>query len=246
MTRQACKQRTGRALGELGQLEETLGYRFGNRNLLTRALTHKSAGADNFERFEFLGDAVLGFVVARMLFEAHPAASQHELTLMRANLVNAAALAEAARRLELGRFLNLGEGERKSGGARRVSTLADALEAVLGAIVCDGGSDAAAQAVRRLFAERVAAPEAIAAKDAKTRLQELLQGQGQPLPEYRAEQGGAEHAPVFAATCRVGDLSRRGQGSSRREAEKAAAAAMLRALAETPSESASAPGVPGA
>ena len=226
------------AAGSLKELEERLGYRFRNRALLRRALTHKSAGADNFERLEFLGDAVLGFVVAQTLFEAHDDASQHELTLMRANLVNAAALAEAARRLDLGRFLNLGEGERKAGGARRASTLADALEAVLGAIVCDGGSDAAGNVVRRLFAKRTATPEDISAKDAKTRLQELLQGRRLPLPEYHAQQGGAEHAPVFAATCRVGDLSRRGQGKSRREAEKAAAAAMLRALAETAAEGA--------
>ena len=137
-------------------LERRLGYSFADRKLLSQALTHRSAGADNFERFEFLGDAALGFVVGRLLFDALDDASEQRLTLMRAHLVNTAALASAARELDLGAFLNLGMAERRAGVAQRSSVLADALEAVLGVVVCDGGLDAATVVIKRLLDSRLA------------------------------------------------------------------------------------------
>ena len=220
-------------------LEERLGYAFRDPELLRRALTHKSAGASNFERLEFLGDAALGFAVAQTLFEANADASEERLSLMRANLVSATALAALARELGLGRFLILGKSERKAGGAERASMLADALEAVFGAIVCDGGIEAAAGVVRERLADRIAAPRRIVSKDPKTRLQEHLQARRLALPEYCVEQTGPDHAPAFLATCRVAALSlrARGRGRSRREAEKAAAAATLRRLATAAGES---------
>ena len=218
----------------LRRLEDRLGYRFEAPALLRRALTHKSAGTDNFERFEFLGDAALGFVVGQMLFEANADDSQHRLTIMRANLVNGAALADVARELDLGQHLILGAGVRKGGGANQPSMLADAFEAVLGAIVCDSGIDAAAIVIRKLFSERIETQRETVAADPKTRLQEHLQGRRLDLPEYLVQQSGVAHAPIFSATCRVAalSLSCRGQGGTRREAEKAAAAAMLCRLAE--------------
>lgn len=224
-------------------LEERLGYRFRDPGLLRRALTHKSAGASNFERLEFLGDATLGFVVAQTLFEANVDASEERLSLMRANLVSAPALAALARELELGRFLILGKSERKAGGAERTSMLADALEAVLGAIVCDGGIDAAAAVARERLAGRLATPRNFASKDPKTRLQEHLQARQLALPEYRVEHVGPDHKPRFLATCRVAALAlcSRGRGRSRRDAEKAAAAALLLRLDTAPREGASSP-----
>ena len=224
-------------------LEDRLGYRFADPELLRRALTHKSAGADNFERLEFLGDAALGFVVAQTLFEAEVDASEKPLSLMRSNLVDAQTLAAVARDLDLGRFLILGKSERKAGGAARVSMLSDAFEAVLGAVVCDGGIDAAAKVVRNCLASRLATPRNIASQDPKTRLQEHLQARRLALPEYHVERSGADHAPRFLATCRVEALSlcSRGSGGSRREAEKAAASALLRRL-DAATEEASSPG----
>lgn len=222
------------------ELEARLGYRFQDPKLLRQALTHKSAGADNFERLEFLGDSVLGFVIGEALFDALPTASEQRLTLLRASLVNEATLADVARQLALGTFLHLGMGARKTGDAERPSILANALEALLGAVVVDGGYEAAAGAVHGLFAEQLAAIRDSAGepaldadlKDPKTRLQEWLQGRGHPLPAYVVvEKSGPEHARIFGVECRAGELaSTRGRGSSRREAEKAAAAKALRRL----------------
>ena len=217
----------------IGQLEDRLGHVFHNRSLLQLALTHRSAGADNFERFEFLGDAALGFLIARVLFDAKPNASEQQLTLMRAKLVNAEALAAVARDLQIGALLNLGAGERRSGGAERSSMLADALEAVLGAVVCDGGLAAAEKVVGRAFQGRLRAIDNADLKDAKTRLQEYLQGRGLPLPIYKVvATSGADHAPTFAVDCAIDPLHIRtqGQGRSRRLAEKAAATAALQRL----------------
>lgn len=221
-------------------LEARLGYRFRDPALLRQALTHKSAGADNFERLEFLGDSVLGFIIGEALFAALPAASEQRLTLLRASLVNEATLADVARQLGLGTFLHLGVGARKTGGAERPSILANALEALLGAVARDSGFDAAATTVRGLFRERLATIRQSAEdpaldaglKDPKTRLQEWLQGRGHPLPAYVVvERSGPEHAQVFCVECRAGELApTRGRGSSRREAEKAAAARALRRL----------------
>ena len=174
----------------LGTLERRLGYVFRDQRLLRRALTHKSAGADNFERFEFLGDAALGFVVGRMLFDALPDATEHRLTLMRASLVHGASLAAVAKDLDLGAFLELGAGERKSGVATRSSVLADALEAVLGAVVCDGGIESAEGVARRVFADRLAVIGDNDLKDPKTKLQEILQSRHLEVPIYEVIDSG--------------------------------------------------------
>ena len=215
------------------ELEDRLGYVFEDTALLRLALTHKSASADNFERFEFLGDAALGFVIAQLLFDAKPNATEQQLTLMRAKLVNADTLAAVARDLQLGTFLILGLSERKSGGAERSSMLADALEAVLGAVVCDGGLAAATTVVRKTFGDRLQAMDATDLKDPKTLLQEHLQARGLALPTYTVvATTGKEHAPTFAVDCAIAqlDVCTQGRGKSRREAEKIAAAAALQHL----------------
>ena len=214
----------------LGTLERRLGYVFRDQRLLRRALRHKSAGADNFERFEFLGDAALGFVVGRMLFDALPDATEHRLTLMRASLVHGANLAAVAKDLDLGAFLELGAGERKSGVARRSSVLADALEAVLGAVVCDGGIENAEGVARRVFADRLAVIGDDDLKDPKTKLQEILQGRHLEVPIYEIiDSAGPDHERLFTTLCRADSLGLRGEGTarSRRESEKAAAATVL-------------------
>ena len=221
------------ALPSLAALQQRLDYAFAAPQLLRLALTHKSVGTDNFERFEFLGDAALGYIVARLLFNSMPDASEQQLTLMRANLVNAVTLAEVARQIDLGAFLHLGASERRTGGADRASILADALEAVLGAIVCDGGLDAASDVVQTLFGDRLATIEHADLKDPKTRLQETLQAEHLSLPHYEVvDTTGKPHAPVFTVNCIAHDLGifETGRGKSRREAEKTAAAAMLRRL----------------
>jgi ribonuclease-3 len=215
------------------KLEARLGYRFSDQTLLTQALTHKSLGAKNNERLEFLGDAALGFLVGCRLFREFPNANEHGLTLMRASLVKGEALAEVAQMINLGDYLQLGVGERKSGGHRRESLLADALEAIVGAVFLDGGMPAADDVVGRLFAEAIAKAEVQAVKDAKTELQETMQARGIELPEYRLEeQTGKAHAPGFRVSCSVAALALWGEGggSSRREAEQAAAGAVLAIL----------------
>ena len=220
----------------LEKLETRLGYRFIDQSLLTLALTHKSCGTSNNERLEFLGDAAIGYLVGSRLFRDFPGASEHGLTLMRASLVKGTALADVARSIGLGDHLQLGVGERKSGGHRRESLLADALEAVVGAVVLDGGMQAAAAVVDRLFADVFATVDVRAVKDAKTILQETLQARGVALPEYQLEeQTGEAHAPAFRVSCGVGELElvAEGEGPSRLEAEKAAAAAVLAILVPT-------------
>ena len=221
------------APAEIALLEQRLGHSFADPRLLRRALTHSSASADNYERLEFLGDAALGLVIGRLLFKAMPDATEQRLTLMRAHVVSAAALVEVARTLELGRFLVLGAGERRSGGAERPSILADALEAVLGAVLCDGGLNAATKCVRCLFANRLATAQGADLKDPKTRLQEHLQRIGLALPRYEiTAAGGLDHAPVYAVDCVVEALGvcAKGVAGSRREAEKRAAAQALAEL----------------
>ena len=223
-----------RAAG-LERLEAHLGHRFGDRALLEQALTHRSAAgpAASNERLEFLGDAVLGLVAAELLYHRFPRAEEGELSRRRAWLVREQTLAEIARELELGGLLRLGPGELRSGGFRRDSILADALEAVLGAVYLDGGLGAARRVVERLLGERLAhQPGPGALKDPKTRLQEWLQARRRPLPTYRVvEVGGVEHARRYTVACEVEGLGEPtlGEGTSRRRAEQAAAA---RALAE--------------
>jgi len=211
-----------------------LGHQCRQPDLFTCALTHRSHGARHNERLEFLGDAVLSFVVARWLYEAYPDADEGQLSRYRAHLVNGEALADIATALGVGDRLSLGGGELKSGGFRRRSILADALEALFGALYLDGGIEAVRGAIERLYAERVgtleSAPEL---KDAKTRLQEWLQGLGIALPVYTVEEvTGEPHAQHFRVRCVVAarDVVTQGVGPSRRRAEQAAAEQALARL----------------
>lgn len=206
-----------------------LGHSFADATLLQRALTHRSAGHQNNERLEFLGDALLNLFVAELVYESHPRATEGEMTRLRAALVNGSSLAELARAEELGDRLNLGPGELKSGGFRRDSILADAFEALVAAIYLDAGWNACRDAIRRLFDARVATG-ANTPKDAKTRLQELLQGRNLPLPAYElVGASGEDHARVFEVACSIESLGIRahGHGSSRRMAEQVAAEQVL-------------------
>ncbi len=219
----------------LARLEAALGHRFGDRALLEQALTHRSAARPNNERLEFLGDAVLGYVIAERLFETRNADAEDVLTLMRASLVRRETLAEIARELNLGAVIRLGSGERRSGGHKRSSILADALEAILGAVHIDAGVEAARDVIVRLFSERMAALDGNAVKDPKTRLQEWLQGENLPLPVYKiVETSGTAHEREFLVSCEVADLGLEvtGRGRSRRAAEKNAASGMLERIAE--------------
>lgn len=210
-----------------------LSYRFRDPALAELALTHRSVGKPNNERMEFLGDALLGVMVAELLYDAHPNASEGELSRLRAQLVNGQALAVIARELELGDGLKLGPGELKSGGFRRDSILADAFEALLAAVYLDGGFEACREVVRSLFKDRVAAiPRS--SKDAKTRLQEWLQGRGLPLPLYELKDAhGEDHAKTFDVFCAITEpkaIHAEGHGGSRRAAEQDAAETVLRQL----------------
>lgn len=224
-------------LAEFAQLERALGYTFADRGLLALALTHRSFGSPHNERLEFIGDSVLNCVIALALFERFPDLPEGELSRLRANLVRQEGLHRVALGLDLGNFLRLGEGELRSGGKGRASILADALEAVFGAICRDAGFDAAAEVIRRLYARALAAlVPGQAAKDPKTRLQEWLQGRHKPLPTYQLrETAGAAHDQRFHVVCRIDEpaLSTAGQGSSRRLAEQDAAAQALAILEES-------------
>ena len=215
-------------------LERRIGYRFRDPALLAQALTHRSFGSPHNERLEFLGDGVLGCVVAEELYARFPAIAEGELSRLRASLVREAALAEVARAIGVSGFLRLGEGEVASGGSERASILADALEALFGAVFMDGGYEAAREAVRRTFKEALEALDPRRpAKDSKTRLQELLQSRRQGLPEYRVvATAGAAHRQVFEVECVAAGLGLRatGSGSSRRRAEQQAAANLLKQL----------------
>ncbi|HSM98615.1 MAG TPA: ribonuclease III [Gallionella sp.] len=216
------------------QLCRKLGYRFSGPQLLQRALTHRSYGQAHNERLEFLGDSVLNCVIAAHLYEANPDMPEGALSRLRSNLVNQQTLFKLAQRLDLGECLRLGEGERRSAGAQRPSMLADALEAVFGAIYLDGGFAAAREAVLGLYVPLIAEAGAqTQVKDAKTLLQEHLQGKKLPLPQYSvAAVQGEAHAQVFQVECRVSALNvtTRGEGSSRRAAEQAAAEAAYRII----------------
>jgi len=213
-------------------LAELFGYRFDDPGLLTQALVHRSAGSRNNERLEFLGDAVLGCVIADQVFARHPGAREGELSRMRSTLVRRESLAELASELDIGAYLKLGPGERKSGGHHRQSILADAFEAVLGAIYLDGGFESCRQVIVDLFTEKLDAIDDIdQLKDPKTRLQEYLQSRRKPLPEYSVvEIAGESHAQSFRVRCTVSDTdieSTEGQAKSRRRAEQDAAGKML-------------------
>jgi len=215
-------------------LTAALGYEFDDPELLRAALTHRSALGQNNERLEFLGDAALGFVIASWLYREVPDASEGDLSRLRSSLVNKSTLAGIAADLSLGDYLALGGGELKSGGFRRASIIADALEALLGALYLDGGLARVEGVIERLFAQRVRdVLEVGVQKDSKTLLQEYLQAQGAPLPDYTvSEVRGLAHEHVFTVECTAGEpvVIVRGEGSSRRGAEQAAASRMLEQL----------------
>ncbi|MDP6375562.1 MAG: ribonuclease III [Pseudomonadales bacterium] len=211
-------------------LETALAYQFADQSLLRRALTHKSASAKHNERLEFLGDAVLGYVVADYLHGEYPDQAEDLLTLLRASLVRGTTLAEVAREIDLGAVLNLGTGARKSGGHHNMALLANALEAVIGAVHQDGGIGAARAVVVHLLGSRFTAAQGAEIKDTKTRLQEWLQARKHELPVYQIERTeGQDHERRFFVSCVVAELDIRGEGigSSRKEAEKVAARAVL-------------------
>lgn len=218
-------------------LERTLGYRCRDAELLVAALTHRSAGGDNNERLEFLGDGVLNCVIADYLYRAHPQAREGELSRLRARLVRRESLAAIAARIGLGEQLILGPGELRSGGFRRGSILADAFEALIGAIYLDGGFDAARAAIEHVMAAQMAQLGAVAElKDPKTRLQEYLQARGLKLPVYVIDQvKGESHQQMFVVSCDIPPLGLRGTGTgqSRRAAEQEAADQVLAAIADT-------------
>ncbi len=215
-------------------IARTLRYRFNDSQLLQAALTHRSAGSNNNERLEFLGDAILNFVISAELFGRFPYADEGSLSRLRATLVRGDTLAELARQIGLGDLLHLGSGELKSGGYRRDSILADAMEAVIGAVYLDAGIEAVRELILHMMGQRlVDASPGKAVKDPKTRLQEYLQSRRLPLPLYSvlAVQGEA-HAQLFEVECRIEQLAEpiRGVGSSRRRAEQEAAAKALELL----------------
>jgi ribonuclease-3 len=212
-------------------LQRRLGHDFGDPDLLRQALTHRSFGQPNNERLEFLGDSVLNCVVATLLYQRFGSIDEGDLSRRRAALVRQDTLHAIATGLELGDSLRLGEGEARSGGARRPSILADALEAIVGAVFLDAGFERARSVIARLYEPILAAGEpAGAIKDPKTQLQELLQARRLPLPRYSVvATGGVAHEQVFEVDCAIPKLGLRtlGRGPSRRAAEQAAAAVAL-------------------
>jgi ribonuclease-3 len=218
----------------LDDLQSRLGYQFRDIGHLESALTHRSVGLSHNERLEFLGDSIVNFVVAESLYQTYPDAREGKLTRMRAALVRGQSLAELARRLQLGDSIRLGSGERKSGGRRRESILADAMEAVIGAIYLDGGMVACQQCIQKWMESELASVDpSQVEKDPKTALQEWLQQARCELPSYKVlEVSGPAHAQTFRVQCRSEqmDVSGEGSGSSRREAEQAAAHDVLATL----------------
>lgn len=204
-----------------------LDYAFKDEALLIEALTHRSAASVNNERLEFLGDGILNFIIAARLFEQHPDMQEGDLSRLRASLVNKDSLADIARVLDLGQYIKLGSGELKSGGRRRDSILADAVEAVFGAVYIDSGFDTCRQLILRLYEDKLHnIPDVQTLKDPKTSLQELLQSRHYPLPAYTVlEITGKAHNQMFKVECSIEDLDciTTAQGRSRRKAEQAAA-----------------------
>jgi ribonuclease III len=218
----------------LAALQQRLGYRFNQGALLSRALTHRSFGVDHNERLEFLGDAVLQTAVSALLYERFAGSDEGDMTRVRAHLVREDSLHRAALALALPDVLRLSEGEARGGGALRASILADALEALIGAVFLDGGFTPAQALVQRLFGETIATTEVDSwSKDAKTELQEWLQARKLAVPAYRiAATHGQAHAQTFDVECAVASLglTEHGEGKSRRTAEQEAARRMLAAL----------------
>lgn len=214
-----------------------LGYEFKNAQFLKQALTHCSVGAANNERFEFLGDAALSFVIANALFQKFPEQTEGDLSRLRAYLVRGEMLAKIATEIELGDYLHLGQGELKTGGFRRASILSDALEAVFAAVFFDGGFDKVQEVILNVYESRLSDPELYQnLKDSKTQLQEYLQAKKYSLPEYSLDSiEGEEHEQIFHVSCRVSSLKliATGQADNRRKAEQHAALQMIHKLKRT-------------
>lgn len=218
----------------LKTVEDRLSYVFQDPTLLDQALTHRSASQKNNERLEFLGDAVLSYVIADLLYQSYGDRTEGELTRMRAHLVRGDTLSAVARTLDLGAALHLGAGEEQSGGRDRSSNLENAMEAVLGALYLDGGIEPCRSVVSHWFVEHLKVCEGSIEKDPKTRLQEWAQSRREPLPEYEVEVSGVAHRQQFVATCRLSGhtFTGRGEGFSRRQAEQEAALSFLENLDE--------------
>ncbi|MFT3817610.1 MAG: ribonuclease III [Rubrivivax sp.] len=218
----------------LDALQQRLGHRFSQPRLLTRALTHRSGSAEHNERLEFLGDAVLNLAVSGLLYERFSGSDEGDLTRVRAHLVREESLHRLALQLGLPEVLRLSDGEQRGGGAQRPSILADALEAIIGAVYLDGGFEPARGLVQRLLGELIGGSEVDAwSKDAKTELQEWLQARRIAVPAYRiTATRGQAHAQTFEVECAVAALGmvEKGEGKSRRAAEQEAARRMLEAL----------------
>lgn len=223
---------------DLQALQQRLAHTFRQPRLLEQALTHRSFGADHYERLEFLGDSVLNLAISGLLYEQLSQQAEGDLSRIRANLVKQDTLHGLAVALGLPALLRLGDGEKRSGGSKRPSILADTLEAIIGAVYLDAGFDAAQALVRRLYQKVDVNPSMVAsAKDPKTELQEWLQGRKMKLPAYRVVATlGEAHKQTFDVECEVAELGRseRGIGNSRRAAEQSAAAAMLQHLRTSP------------
>jgi ribonuclease-3 len=228
--------------------ELKLGYSFQDAGLLARALTHKSfsnenreARAPNNERLEFLGDAVLGFVIGEMIYRSFPNLQEGALSKIKAHLVSANMLAQKGRNLEIGRFLRMGAGEARSGGAEKLSLIADAFEAIVAAIYLDGGVVPTEAFVRRVFDAEISGIDIgdLSFHDYKTTLQETAQGLGLPLPDYRViEESGPDHEKAFVVELLWdGDAFAQGKGASKREAQRKAAKEALKKLGRLPAGS---------
>ena len=217
-------------------ISKALNYEFHDSLLLDRALTHRSSSSINNERLEYLGDAVLGFVIADILFSERNSANEGELSRLRSALVNKNTLALIAKRIHIEDYLNLGAGEKKSGGFRRASILADTLEAIFGAIYLDGGFDSIKTVIKNVFSEIILdLPDVNELKDPKTRLQEFLLKKNNELPVYKTRKiEGKEHKRIFHVVCNIETLNMfaEGSGSSRRDAEQEAAAEILLKIGE--------------
>jgi ribonuclease-3 len=215
-------------------LKDSLNYQFNDARLLELSLTHRSVPGHNNERLEFLGDAVLDFVISEVVFRSHPMAPEGDLSKLRASLVNDASLAQLAADLGIGEHLILGSGERKTGGHRRESILADALEAIFGAVYLDAGFAASRAVIETAFGERLQVfPDVEELRDPKTRLQEWLQARKKKLPDYElVNVSGKAHRQKFEVQCSIADsdIKTTGTGTTRRNAEQQAAEGMLRHL----------------
>ncbi len=218
----------------ISRLETKLGYQFNDAELITLALTHRSANGKHNERLEFLGDSILSFVIADDLYHRFPKINEGDMSRMRATLVRGHTLAELGREFELGDYLKLGPGELKSGGFRRDSILADAVEAIIGAIYLDSGTEVVRGIILSWYQTRLdAIKPGVSQKDPKTRLQEFLQGRRKPLPVYTVTNiKGEAHNQEFTVSCDVAGIGMPviGKGTSRRKAEQAAAETALEQL----------------